>query len=167
MLLASDNTFEKVGIFMAEEKEKGDVQVSTSFTWQQARWALVLIFCFVSGGSQIKSWLVTTAIQQTANSAEVAATTATSKTSEIDGIKKDLAQTKAELKQYKLALDSWNDFFAEEQSRQSSSAARERYRQQRIRIREILKPISQNGEFFANPTLPASDTAPVRNPAND
>jgi hypothetical protein len=155
MLFASENLSLWELLIMTDEERQGiQLRTNTSFTWQQVRWGLVLIFCFVSGGFQIKGWITTYAIQQTATSS---ATTAMGAAEDIAQIKKDLAVAKAELKQYKLALDSWNDFFIDEESKQTPSARR-RYREQRVKIREILKPVSQ-----ANPLAGGDGPAAARN----
>ena len=143
---------------MDDEKTGIQLKTNSSFTWQQIRWAAVVIVTVILSGFQARDWLTTYSIQQATDSTNRAVVHSVS---EIEQIKKDLSQARAELKQYRLALDSWNDFFAEEQLRQNSPIARERYKQQRIRIKKILEPTSKMDKLFANPILPLPSAYPT------
>lgn len=145
MTFASTN-FVSQGWEPMTDEEKTGIQLKTnsSFTWQQIRWAAVLIFCFISSGFQAKSWLTTYSIQQAANSTGIAVVNSST---EVEAIKKDLAKTNEKLERYGLALNSQLDFLIEEEPRQTSPQARKRFREQRLKIREILKPVSQTLPF--------------------
>lgn len=158
MVLFANNFVSQEWASMADEEREPDVQIRTNsrFNWHQIRWSLVLIFGFIFSGTQIKDWKNTGAIERATDNAETATVAANTRTAEIDTIKKDLAATKVQLdktsseletlktetKQQKLALESWSDFFLEEEIRQPQKE-RERYRQQRQKVKEILKPISK------------------------
>lgn len=138
-------------------------------SWLQVYRIAVVVGLIATGSASIKSWLSYSVTQQAATQAQADASSAATSASQVeslksnlDATKKDLAETKKDLETTKEELSKTNkklaifgealysvsDFLQDEEPHQPPEARR-RFREQRSKIREILKPIGQADDLKA------------------